>query len=72
MSWLWRMLLVVAVALVPGAFILLLAYVATRTIRARWRVAQVQARSNGTPVSIRSVIATVELKELVREARAAL
>lgn len=72
MSWLWRMMLVVMVALVPGAFALLLTYVATRTLRARWQLARVRARSEGTPVSIRSVLATLEFKELVREARAAL
>ncbi|HEX8824388.1 MAG TPA: hypothetical protein VF794_30985 [Archangium sp.] len=72
MSWLWRMLLVVTVALVPGAFVLLVAYVASRTFWSRWRSAQVQSRTQGTPVSLRAIISTVELKELVREARAAL
>ncbi len=72
MSWLWRMLLVVAVALIPGAFVLLLAYVAIRTMRERWRLARLQAQSSGTPVSFREVVATVELKDLVRQARAAL
>ncbi|WP_309897267.1 hypothetical protein [Archangium sp.] len=72
MSWVWRMLLVVTVALVPGAFALLVAYVASRTLRARWRQAQLQSQSQGTRVSFRAVVATVEFKELVREARAAL
>jgi len=72
MFWLWRMLLVVAVALVPGAFVLLLAYISLRTLRASWQQAQVQAQASGTPVSLRSVVATVDLKELVRQARAAL
>lgn len=72
MSWLWRMLLVVAVALTPGGFMLLLAYVTTRTVWERWRLAQVQAQSSGTPVSFRAVISTVELKDLVRQARATL
>ncbi|QRN93913.1 hypothetical protein JRI60_32785 [Archangium violaceum] len=72
MSWLWRMMLVVAVALIPGAFVLLLAYVASRTMWERWRLAQVQAQSSGTPISFRDVVATLELKELVRQARAAL
>ncbi|HEX5752160.1 MAG TPA: hypothetical protein VFZ09_38455 [Archangium sp.] len=71
MSWLLRMVLVVAVALIPGAFVLLLAYVATRTMRARWQQARLQA-PQGTRVSFREVVATVELKELVRQARAAL
>jgi predicted CDP-diglyceride synthetase/phosphatidate cytidylyltransferase len=72
MSWWVRMMLVVAVALIPGAFVLLLAYIATRTMRERWRLARVQAERNGTPVSLRDVLATVELKDLVRQARAAL
>ncbi len=72
MSWVWRMLLAVTVALVPGAFVLLVAYVASRTLRSRWRQARLQSQVQGTPVSFREVVATVELKELVREARAAL
>lgn len=72
MSWLWRMLMVVAVALMPGGFVLLLAYVASRTVWERWQVAQVQALTTGTPASLRAVIATVDFKELVRQARTAL
>ena len=72
MFWLWRMLLVVAVALIPGAFVLLLAYVATRTLWERWQLAQMQAQTRGTPVSFREVVATVEFKDLVRQARATL
>lgn len=73
MSWLWRMLMVVAVALIPGAFMLLLTYICTRTLWSRWRLAQAKARTSGTRVSFRrDVMATVELKDLVRQARAAL
>ncbi|KFA93650.1 hypothetical protein [Archangium violaceum] len=72
MSWMLRMVLVVAVALIPGAFMLLLAYVATRTMRARWHQARLEAQSHGTHVSFREVVATVEFKDLVRQARAAL
>lgn len=72
MSWLVRMSLVVAVALIPGAFVLLLAFIATRTMRERWRLAQVQAERSGTHVSFRDVLASVELKDLVRQARASL
>ncbi|WPB81089.1 hypothetical protein KYC5002_18400 [Archangium violaceum] len=72
MSWLLRMVLVVAVALIPGAFMLLLAYVATRTMRARWQQARLAAQTQGTHVSFREVVATVEFKDLVRQARAAL
>lgn len=72
MSWWVRMMLVVAVALIPGAFVLLLAYVSTRTMWERWQQAQLQARTSGTQVSFRDVLATLELKDLVRQARAAL
>ncbi|MCY1076992.1 hypothetical protein [Archangium lansingense] len=72
MSWWLRMLLVVAVALIPGAFVLLLAYVATRTMRHRWQQARLEAQSLGTQVSFREVVAQVEFKDLVRQARAAL
>ncbi len=67
------MLLVVAVALTPGGFLLLLAYVATRTVRERWRMARARAELEGeASVSFRAVLATVELKELVRQARSTL
>ncbi len=72
MSWLLRMVLVVAVALIPGAFVLLLAYVATRTMRHRWQQARLQAQTLGTRVSFREVVADLEFKDLVRQARAAL
>lgn len=69
--WVWlRMVMAVVVALLPGGFPLLLAYVTTRTLRARWRMAQAQA--NGREVSLRDVVATLHLRDLVREARAAL
>ena len=70
--WLWRMMVAVTVALMPGGFLLLLAYVAVRTLRERWRHAQAEAQLQGSVVSMRAVLATVELKELVRQARSAL
>ena len=72
MSWWLRRVLVVAVALIPGGFVLLLAYFATQAMRYHWQQARLQAQSRGTQVSLREVVATVELKELVRQARAAL
>ncbi|HZI07996.1 MAG TPA: hypothetical protein VEZ71_28510 [Archangium sp.] len=72
MSWVLRMVFVVAVALIPGAFMLLVAYVATRTMRHRWHQACLRAQTQGTRVSFREVVATVEFKDLVRQARAAL
>ncbi|ADO72892.1 hypothetical protein [Stigmatella aurantiaca] len=69
--WVWlKMVLAMAVALLPGGFPLLLAYVTTRTLRARWRVAREQAA--GRAVTWRDVVATLHFKDLVREARAAL
>lgn len=68
---LWlRMLLAMLVVLTPGGFVLLVGYVGARTLRARWQLAQAQA--NGSNVSLRHVLATVHLKDLVHEARAAL
>jgi hypothetical protein len=73
MLWLWRMVMAVAVAVIPGAFVLLLTYVTARTLLRQWRQAQVQAQlPGGEPPSLRMVLATVELRALVREARATL
>ena len=72
MSWVWRMMLVAVVTLVPGAFVLLVSYLATRTMWEHWRLAQREAMSSGVPVSFRDVLATVHIKELVQQARAAL
>ncbi|GHG72151.1 hypothetical protein [Comamonas sp. JC664] len=73
MAWAWlRMVMMVAVILLPGGFPLLLAYVSLRTFRNSWRRAQAEAESGGRGVSLRDVVSTLHFKELVREARAAL
>ncbi|MCP3062437.1 hypothetical protein LXT21_26965 [Myxococcus sp. K38C18041901] len=73
MVWAWmRMVMAVAVLLLPGGFPLLLAYITLRTLMSRWREAQVQAHSVGREASLRDVLATLHFKELVRDARAAL
>jgi len=66
---LWlRMLLVTAVVLTPGGFLLLVGYVAARTVRSRW----LQAQASGQTARLRDVLASVHLKDLVQEARASL
>jgi hypothetical protein len=71
--WVWlRMALALVVALLPGAFPVLLGYVATRALLARWRAAQLQAQTHGRDVSFKDVVASLHFRELVREARAAL
>ena len=72
MSWWMKMVMVVAVAVIPGAFTLLLAYITTRTLRERWHQAQAEAALNGMPVSLWHVVTTLHFKELVQQARAAL
>ncbi len=73
MMWAWlKMAMAVAVVLMPGGFPLLLAYIAVRTLRVRWHNAQVEAHSHGREASLRDVLATMHLTELVREARASL
>lgn len=68
--WVWfRMALALVVLVMPGAFPVLLAYVAARTLLSRWRVAQAQA--NGREVSLKDVLAQLHFRDLVREARAA-
>jgi hypothetical protein len=71
--WVWfRMVLALVVALLPGGFAVLLGYVTTRTLLARWRAAQAQAQTQGREVSLKDVVASLHFRELVREARAAL
>ncbi|MCP3161662.1 hypothetical protein HUW62_02975 [Myxococcus sp. AM011] len=73
MVWAWmRMVMAVAIILLPGGFPLLLSYIAVRTLVSRWREAQSQAHSVGREASLRDVLATLHFKELVRDARAAL
>ncbi|MCE9667261.1 hypothetical protein LY474_05480 [Myxococcus stipitatus] len=73
MMWAWlRMVLVVAVFLLPGGFPVLLGYVAVRTLMSRWRVAREEAHRVGQEASLRDVLSTLHFKELVRDARAAL
>lgn len=72
MSWLVKMAMAVAVALVPGAFVLLLAYITTRTVCERWHQAQAEAQLSGEPASLWHVVATLHFKDLVQQARAAL
>jgi len=71
--WVWlRMVLALVVVLVPGGFPLVLSYVATKTLLARWRAAQAQSQLNGREPSLKDVVASLQFRELVREARAAL
>jgi hypothetical protein len=70
--WVWlKMMLALAVVLLPGGFPMVLAYVATRTLLARWRQAQVQAQAHGRGVPLRDVLASMHFRDLLREARAA-
>jgi hypothetical protein len=70
--WVWlRMVLAMGVVLLPGGFPLALAYVAGRTLLARWRQAQAQARAYGREVPLRDVLASLHFRDLVREARSA-
>ncbi|WP_228530502.1 MULTISPECIES: hypothetical protein [Myxococcaceae] len=65
-----RMLLSMVVVLVPGGFPLLLVYVTGRVVYARWQKAH--ARANGSSVTLHDLFGDLHLKDLVREARAAL
>ncbi len=71
--WVWlRMVLALVVAVMPGGFAVLVGYVTTRTLLARWRAARAQAQTHGREASLKDVLAGLHFRELVREARAAL
>jgi hypothetical protein len=61
---------VATVLIVPGGFLVFLAYIWARAlVRAREKA---QAVTTGGPVPLREVLAEVRFRDLVREARAAL
>lgn len=67
--WLWaKMVLTVIVALMPGGFVVLLTWALARAIRQQWL--QVQARTPaGQPVALREVLASLHVRDIVRQAR---
>jgi hypothetical protein len=68
-AWAKRAVMAVAVLVVPGAFLALVAYASARALHAGWLEARRQA--NGGAVRVRSVLASVHLKDIVRQARLA-
>lgn len=58
----------VAVAVLPGAFVAVLAFLAFRTLRHSWLTAR--QRSGNGPVPLKDVVGGVSLRSLVQEARA--
>lgn len=65
-----KTMMAVAVMVVPGAFVAFLAYILSRTVVSRWQSAQLSA-STGKVNLVRDVLATISMRDLVREARAA-
>lgn len=69
--WAWlKLAMAVVVVVMPGGIPLVMAYIATRTLVERWRMAQVQALEAGRPVSVRDVVGSLQFRDLLREARA--
>lgn len=67
--WVWaKMILTVVVAFMPGGFVVLLAWAIARTFRQQWR--EVQARTpEGHKVDWREVLASLHVRDIVRQAR---
>ena len=65
-----KVAMAVAVALLPGGFVVLLSYTAIRVLQHRWEEQTV--RSGGRPVHMREVVHGLHWRDIVREARAAL
>ncbi|MCY1045771.1 hypothetical protein D7Y13_03400 [Corallococcus praedator] len=69
--WAWlKLAMAVVVVVMPGGIPLVMAYIATRTLVERWRMAQAQARDEGRPVSVRDVVGSLHFRDLLREAKA--
>ncbi len=64
-----RTLVAVTVLVVPGAFLLLIAYAVFRAVRHSWRLAAGQSEDGR--VAVRDVLAQVSFRDVVREARGA-
>lgn len=60
----------VAVMVVPGAFVVLLAYVLSRTLMTRWHSAHSSAPDRKVDF-LRDVLASIRFRDLITEARAA-
>ena len=65
-----RLMMVVALTVVPGGFIALFAYVAGRTLMRSWQKAA--AGPNRGPHTLRAVFSEIRFEDIAREARAAL
>lgn len=63
-----RTVMAVAVVVLPGAFVAVLAFLAFRMLRAAWLDAR--SRSDGGHVALKDVFSGVNVRSLVREARA--
>lgn len=66
----WKTVMAVAVMVVPGAFVVFLAYVLSRTLVTRWQSAHKAAPDRRVRL-VRDVFAEIKMRDLVREARAA-
>ncbi len=64
-----RALMAVGLVVLPGAFLAVLGYLAFRTVRRAWREARSQI-AHGQPVAMKDVLSGVNVRSLVREARA--
>ena len=63
-----RTVMAVAVVVLPGAFVAVLAFLAFRTVRQAWLSAR--TRSENGSVALKDVVEGVNVRSLVREARA--
>lgn len=62
-----KVALTVLVVLVPGGFLLALAFAFFRVLRTGWKAAQ--SGAPGQAVSLRAVVARVDLRDVMRLAR---
>ncbi len=62
-----KTVLAVAVLVVPGGFLMLLAYGSGRVVHSAWQDAR--ARAPGRKVNAREVLASLSVKDVVREVK---
>ncbi len=64
-----RMVLTVAVAVMPGGFLFLFGWTVWRTVSARWQRARQEGAAVTTVPGALRLLGQIEVRELVREAR---
>jgi hypothetical protein len=65
----WKFVGVAVLMVLPGGFFLLAGYALARAFRDAWHLSTVAARSEGQPMSVRSVFSNLKFRDTFRQMR---